>query len=310
MGKKLTTEEFIAQAKKMHGDKYDYTNVVYTNSRTKVNIYCKSCNKSFNQLPCRHLSGNGCKSCALISLAKSRTFNTDEFISKAKIIHHNKYNYTQVEYVNAGTKVKIICNTCNTQFIQNPNSHLLGKGCKRCSILNLAKTKLISKTEFINKANLVHHNIYDYTQCVYTNITTKIHIYCKHCHNYFYQTPSSHLQGVGCPTCKLSKGEREIMNTLNTLNIPFISQHKFNTCRNKLPLPFDFYLPTYNMCIEYDGILHFKAVKYFGGVEHLKATQYNDNIKSLYCVDNHIKLIRIPYTELKNIENIIKREVV
>ena len=97
--------------------------------------------------------------------------------------------------------------------------------------------------------------------------------------------------------CLKSKGENKIIQILKNLSIDFISQIKFDECKDKKHLPFDFYLPEYNCCIEYDGEQHFKPVNHFGGEQQFKRRQKNDKIKTEYCIENDIRLIRIPYTD-------------
>ena len=113
----------------------------------------------------------------------------------------------------------------------------------------------------------------------------------------YFWTKTNHLNNQGCPICKESKGEKEIRNYLKNNNIVFESQKKFNNCRNKNPLPFDFYLPLLNICIEYDGIQHYKSNTFFGGEKGLKQRQINDKIKTQYCKDNDIRLLRIKYNQ-------------
>ncbi|XZH99782.1 hypothetical protein ACSXEK_16380 (plasmid) [Clostridium perfringens] len=113
--------------------------------------------------------------------------------------------------------------------------------------------------------------------------------------------------GVGCPICNQSKGEKSIRQYLEKNNIEFKQEYRFNDCRHKLPLPFDFYIENYNLCIEFDGGQHFKKVKHFGE-ESFKLTQIRDKIKNKFCEENNIRLIRIPYWELDNIENILGEE--
>jgi very-short-patch-repair endonuclease len=107
--------------------------------------------------------------------------------------------------------------------------------------------------------------------------------------------PHSHLRGSGCPLCKESKGEEEISKLLKENNIKFIRQHKFDDCRDKSRLPFDFYIPLLNMCIEYDGLQHFKPILYFGGQDKFEKTINRDKIKNDYCEKSGIILIRISY---------------
>ena len=125
--KKLSTEEWIQKAKKVHGDKYDYSKVKYYNAHTKVCIICPI-HGEFWQTPASHLMGNACPKCG----GKTK-LNTDKFIHRAKEIHGDKYDYSKVEYINATTKVCIIC-PIHGEFWQTPAKHLSGKGCKKCGI--------------------------------------------------------------------------------------------------------------------------------------------------------------------------------
>lgn len=93
-----------------------------------------------------------------------------------------------------------------------------------------------------------------------------------------------------------SIGEELVKNILNDNNITYMYNYRFDDCRNTLPLPFDFYLPEYDTCIEYDGIQHFEPVEFFGGEEELKKRQVNDDIKTQYCNTKNIQLVRLPYT--------------
>jgi very-short-patch-repair endonuclease len=162
----------------------------------------------------------------------------------------------------------------------------------------------MSTEEFISKSKEIHDNIYDYSLANYKNMKSKIKIICL-IHGIFNQTAVHHLLGCGCPICNSSKGENEIRKYLKKYNIIFKEQKKFENCKNKKELPFDFYLLDYNICIEYDGKQHFEPVQYFGGDKNFIIIQKHDKIKTNFCANNNITLIRIPYTE-NNIENIIK----
>lgn len=158
------------------------------------------------------------------------------------------------------------------------------------------------------KSDKIHKNKYDYSLVDYTTTETKIKIIC-HEHGIFEQIPVSHLQGKGCKSCiKKSKGELKIASILSDKKIKYEKEYTYDNCRNINPLPFDFYLPEYNILIEYDGKQHFEAIDYFGGISGLEYRQLNDKIKNEYCDSNNIKLIRIRYDEniskkLKEIEN-------
>lgn len=127
----------------------------------------------------------------------ARRLTTKEFIQKAIEIHGNKYDYSKVEYKNNKTKVCIICPK-HGEFWQIPNSHLNGSKCPKCS------GKFLDKEYFIEKANKIHNNKYDYSKLVYLGNKTKVEIICS-IHGSFWQTPNDHLDHCGCPECRKSK---------------------------------------------------------------------------------------------------------
>lgn len=131
---------------------------------------------------------------------------------------------------------------------------------------------------------------------------------CKNCGHKWEAEIKSRTLGNGCSECSKSKGERVISEILNKAQIEYIPQYKFNDCKSNRRLPFDFYIPKYDLCIEYDGILHFEDK--FNSPKEFAKVQNRDQIKTKYCEDNNIKLIRIPYWEFENIEKIIENELI
>lgn len=126
-------------------------------------------------------------------------------------------------------------------------------------------------------------------------------------HKYHWIKPEHLKNNIGCPICSSSKGEKIIREYLEDNSINFKQEHKFEDCKNKRSLPFDFYIPKCNLCIEFDGEQHFKANNYFGEKE-FELTQKRDNIKNKYCKNNNINLLRIPYWEIDSIEDILDKE--
>ena len=128
MGKYLTKEEFVEKAKRIHDNKYDYEAVEYIDNKTEVLIYCKTCQEYFKRID-HLLEGSGCPMC----LKEKITKTSEEFIKQANSIHNNKYDYSQIKYINNRKKIKIFCKEHNEYFWQLPSNHLKGKvGCKYC----------------------------------------------------------------------------------------------------------------------------------------------------------------------------------
>ena len=285
VGKYRDTEQLKIDFIDVHGYLYDYSLVNFINVKTKVKIMCKE-HGVFEMTPNSHLNGNGCPKC----IGKYK--NTEQIIKEFVKIHCNKYDYSLVEYINSKLKVKITCPEHGV-FEQTPSSHLL-YGCPKCG----GKNKITTE-EFIKKCIEIYGvDKYDYSLVVYINTETKVKIICKKHNTIFEQTPHNHLRKHGCPICKESKGEKEIRKKLDLLKIKYITQKRFDGCKYKYKLPFDFYLQDYNCCIEFDGIQHFKPIKKWGGTESLEITKIKDEIKTTYCFNNNIKLLRIRYDEI------------
>jgi len=209
-----------------------------------------------------------------------------------KKIHGDRYDYSLVDYVGIHQNIKIICSKHGI-FQQLPNNHLKGLGCAKCSNI-----KRKTKEEFIVNSNDVHENKYDYSLAEYKNNRTKVKIICP-IHGVFEQCPDAHInQNQGCPKCKRSKGEEYVEKFLIKNNINFITQKTFDRCIDVIKLHFDFYLPDYNICIEYDGKQHYHVVQRFGGENGFIDRVKKDKIKNDYCTANNIELFRIRYNDV------------
>lgn len=134
---KDNTASFIQKARNKHGMKYDYSKVEYVNSHEKVCITCPK-HGEFWQTPTNHLSGRGCNCCKKESLSSLKSSTKSAFLKKAILVHGMKYDYSNVDYINNHTKVRIICPK-HGEFLQTPNSHLSGKGCPKCQESHLEK---------------------------------------------------------------------------------------------------------------------------------------------------------------------------
>jgi hypothetical protein len=308
MNRSSNTEDFIKKAHGVHGNRYDYSKVLYINNTSKITIICRK-HGEFEQRPHNHLMGKGCKLCKNEKLSYDRSITTEEFIEKAERIHHHKYEYHLVDYVNAQTFVTIVC-PYHGLFDQLPFAHLQGHGCSKCSHKELSRIFSGSIQKFIKKANQIHNNEYEYNVVTYINARTKVKIICKK-HGEFEQTPNKHLMGQGCPHCSESAGEKAVRRYLDSCSILFIPQKTFADCRNIHPLEFDFFLPEYNTLIEFDGIQHFIPVRFHKSVTNEKLAHSFEQIKrcdskkNFYCKENGKRLLRISYKEIHKIPELI-----
>jgi len=288
-----TTEEFVKKSKAKFGDHYDYSKVNYVNSKTKVELTCNKHHLSFMVSPNEHLASNigCCPKCAREKTVAARSVSREEFIKRSIAIHGDKYNYDKVVYKNPNSKVLIYCRKCNRYFTQEARHHMAGSGCQRCN-----GTERLTNEVFLERATERFGDKFDYSKVNIVNSDTKIIIGCKK-HGFFSQLPGEHLKSNGCPMCSFSNGEKEVAELLKFNNIEFEPQKKFIGCSYKGNLRFDFYLPQYNLCIEYDGIQHYEVVKYFGGQKGFNKRHKKDLIKNEYCYNNDIVLLRIRYDQ-------------
>ena len=293
--RRKTNEQFILEAENIHKDEnnvaiYDYSQVNYISTNKKVNITCKI-HGSFEQCPSDHLSGRGCNNCAIVIRAKKQTFTKEDFIQKAKEVHGDKYDYSQVNYTNSQTKITLKCNACEYVFEQIPNSHLQGCGCDKCARkINHEKQKL-TKEEIIERCKKSHGDNFDYSLVNHTNMNTPIKIKCNKCNNVFEQLVANHIkQNKGCPFCDCRITEKILYNYLKSIYPNIIQQFKQNWCKNKKKLPFDECIPELNIIIELDGLQHFQQVMNWKSPEE---NQKTDKYKMKCANENGFSIIRI-----------------
>lgn len=289
--KKLTTEDFIEKAKIIHKDRYGYSKSIYTLSRNKIKIICQI-HGEFEQLPAKHLFGYGCIKCGC-----TQKLTKKEFIKRSNKKHNNKYDYSNSVYVNTKLKIEISCFKHGV-FLQTPERHMIGHGCPKCA------NKNITTQEFIKKSKSIFGEEYDYSIVKYKNNLSLVKIICPK-HGVFYKTPKKHLCGQGCQKCSMSSGEKIVLKNLTNNNIKFKLQHKFKDCVSidtGLMLKFDFFLPDYNTCIEYNGIQHYQPIKYFGGINKFITSKKMDDTKEGYCKNKKIPMIII-FKENEEINN-------
>lgn len=302
--KALNIELFISKARKLHGEAYDYSKVVYVNNKHPVIITCVK-HGDFLQIPNSHLLGKGCPKCK-----KCYRPTNEEFIERAIILHKGKYTYSKTSYSKANKKVEITCPT-HGRFSQTPAMHLSGRGCPRCATNFKKSTKF-----FVEKAGKVHGELYDYSKSSYIGSHLKVTIGCPK-HGDFSQTPAMHLSGNGCPKCKLSNGELKIWLWLFKNKYAFIPQKTFSDCVNpktSFRLKFDFYLPAEKILIEYNGEQHFGHGHLVGGKHQTTPAEYSeicyrDQIKRAYAKAKGFHLLCISYKDYDKVEAILSESI-
>ena len=295
-GQIITFEE-VKQAFEKEG--YELLSTEYINNKTKLDYICLKGHKhsiTWNDFQ----SGARCPECCgnIVTFEKVK----QAFEKEGYILLSNKYvdNKAELDYIcPKGHKHS----TCWNSFSN-------GRRCPECSI-ETVKSKLRLSYDEVKQG--FEKEGYTLLSTEYIKSSSKLKVRCPKSHE--YEVSWGHFnQGRRCPICNNSKGEKRISLFLKETNINYEAQKLFKECSYKRMLPFDFYLIDYNICIEYDGQQHYNTIDFSGknqerAEEQFKQTQKKDNIKTQYCLDNNIKLIRIPYWDFKNIENILKQEL-
>jgi len=284
----MTTELYIEKAKEVHSDKYDYSKVNYVNPDTKICIICPE-HGEFWQLPYSHLTGHGCPKC------NHKNLSLEELIVEFNKVHNNYYDYSLVTKGKLKTKVKIICPKHGV-FEQTATKHLKGQGCPLCWHERHGEMSKVTKEEYIERANEIHGNKYDYSNVELNGLHNKIKIICPK-HGEFEQLAYDHLNGHGCPSCSvmLSRGEEEIYNFIsNLIGKENVERRNRNILDGK---EIDIYIPSLKMGIEYNGIVWHSEKFNKGKYYHLEKTEK--------CFEKGIKLYQIFEDEYEEHKEII-----
>ena len=268
----------------------------YINAETPILHRCLLDGYEWMSKPGNILHGKGCPKCA-----NNIKLTNNEYLERLKEINQNILPIE--EYINAHTPILHKCLIDNYVWSVQPSSILQGYGCPKCAG-NAKKTHDDYVKELADKNPMLE------VLEQYAGANTPILHRCK-IDNYEWKIPPS--RALICetyPRCKESKGERSISQWLESHNIEYKYEYSFDNCRDKKPLPFDFYIPLLNICIEYDGLQHFEPVDFAGkgekwALSHFEMVQYHDKIKTDYCKNNNIPLLHIPY--FKNIKEELEK---
>ena len=290
-------------------------------SSTKVEVICDYCNKTYETLYSTYYNGinkfpykNSCHHCNKRKVDEI-TFERRKNEAFEKLDKTcNKYGYVLLtdkkEFTDYNMKVEYICP------IHGKQSSILtrlanGHGCLSCKIEKTTALNRRNVDELETYINSFNNNTLLNKNSYVNASTINLNILCGCCNNEIFTTSYANYK-VGTKMCRscsrrMSKNERRIKDFLESLDVEFIQEKSFDGCEYKKKLLFDFYLPKYNLCIEYDGMQHFDD-HYFITIasnSSLEETQIRDKIKTEYCKNNNINLLRIPYWDENKIEKII-----
>ena len=298
-------ENFVLEINDLFHNEYSVIGE-YKNNKTKILIK-HHCGFEWEITPNNLLRGHGCPKCSKVFKKKTIDFKED-------VYKKYKDEYCVVgEYVNSHVKIQIKHNICGHTWEVKPYSFLNGRKCPKCARINVAnskrKTQKQFETEVINLTNDEYLVVSEYINAL-TKIKMKHN--CVRCNYHEWEVkPSDFLNNNSrCPVCQESKGEKEITNFLINNKINFIPQKKFEKLlgSGNGKLSYDFYLPDYNLLIEYQGNYHDGTANNQTPKDFLKQKEH-DKRKKQYAIDNNIKLLEIWYYDFNNIEEILNKEL-
>ena len=301
--RKLTNEEFIKKAKEVHGDKYDYSDTVYINTRENINIICPIHGK-ISISPKSHLTGSGCPKCGNKLKSQQKKLTQDIFIDRCNEVHNHKYDYSKTIYTNKRNKVTIIC-PIHGEFEQFAANHMRGQGCPECGKQYASTWRKNDFNHFVDESKKRFGDVYEFPNIEneYENSHSKVTIKCKKCGNLFVKGAGDHItsNSGGCLKCNvgISKHETEIGSFVKSVigDIPIYLNDRTLLKGKEI----DVLIPKLKIGIEYNGL-------YWHNSDRKGESSHLDKLEM--CKKEGYKLIQIfedEYTKNRNIvENKIK----
>lgn len=296
--KELTNGEFLVRGK-------------YKGDTVPISMYHVPCNREIMLVPSSILqaakTGGGCSECSFERISREMTLTNEEFLDRLEELVEDEYSALE-EYTKSIESILFIHNMCGEVFPMSPNSFFSGHRCPTCAYnINAEKATKTHETFIEEVEELVGEEYSVLGKYARSNI--RIEMRHNICGEVYKVTPAKFLQGGRCTKCRVSKGVRTIIQHLEKHGIEFTLEKRFKDCRNKLPLPFDFYVEG-QLLIEYDGDFHFVPARFSKDKTKMKKKllqmQSNDRIKNSYCIDRGIPFARIPCWEVESSERILK----
>lgn len=302
---KKTDEEFRQELKEKHPNLIP--NDSYVNGKTKYHCICKIHNCDVYTTPEKYLyREQGCKLCAMEKNKCATRYNHKSFVEKLSSI--NSSLEVLSEYTHIKARINIRCKICGHEWKPIAESLIFSTnpcGCPKCA-KNAVKTTL----EFEEELKITHPELQLLSPYIRSN--RKVHVLCTDCNKDFWVTPNKLQQGQHCPHCKISHGERFIRDVITNLNIEFEMQKRFDDLKGfgNRKLSYDFYLPTYNLLIEFQGEQHERPVIFKGLTEKIAQERFikqqeHDKRKRNYAESHNIGLLEIWYYDINLVEDIL-----
>lgn len=299
--RRKTPEEFSEEVVNLVGTEY----MLYTDYyRSNVHVYMKhsTCGRIFKVTPNSFLRGHRCSFC---NGNNEKQKDTNQFKKEVYSLVGDEYSVLG-DYINRSTNISIKHNSCGRVYKVQPGNFLQGSRCIECYY----QSKRLTQTDAISR--IEEHLGPDYKLVSkYTGIFDPLKVLHIHCGHYFKVTLSDVVwKDSGCPYCKEPKGEKNILNFLDSHSIRYECQKRFSELKDKNTLSYDFYLPDKNILIEFQGIQHF-VPKTFGGISKSKAIENfelqkkHDKLKKDYADSNGFVLLTPSY-KIASIEEINK----
>lgn len=302
----------------------DFFNVKVTDlplfSEYEVTVVCDNCLQernmtvhTYNHITQKQTKSYICRECFL----KNKILKYEEI--EKQVVESGYIMLTKKsEFKNGNTYIRYACPKHGEKTIRASNFHN-GKRCPDCCNENLREQFSFTPDYVYNEVKKLGGELLNKEEYI-NNKEKNMKILCPRCHKNILITSFRHFiqhGGQSCQACyrKESVGERRIRQWLELNNIDYEQEKWFKDCKDIKPLPFDFYLPERNTIIEYDGKQHFEETHFFSfqNNSHESITSYiknHDLIKNNYCKQNNINLIRIPYTSLNNLEQILQQNLI
>lgn len=298
--KRKTQEDFVRDARDVHGDTYDYSRVVYKRALEKVEIVCPT-HGAFWQTPAKHLSGQGCPECGKKKAVMTHLHTQDEFLRRAREVHGDKYDYSRAVFTRGQDKVEIICPEHGV-FRMRPDAHWNGQGCPKCGKVRGGKARLSDNEKFIQAAQAVHGTLYKYDQVEYAGNKAPVAIRCVR-HGIFMQRPNDHLDGHGCTSCNRvfrvkSQAGNQLLQFIKSLGVKVEDERRISKRPGDPRWKMDAYLPEYRIGIEYNGLRWHSTKFKTDPAHHLK--------RSLLAAQQGIRLVHIHEDEWTHKPEVVK----